>query len=46
MEKCDQVVNEMAKFLKDIFKKKQFNKKISRMKKSIDKHFIFISKDE
>jgi hypothetical protein len=46
MEKCDQVVNEMAKFLKDISKKKQFNKKISRMKKSIDKHFIFISKDE
>ena len=46
MEKCDQVVNEMAKFLKDISKKKQFNKKISRMKKSIDKHFIFISKNE
>jgi len=45
MEKCNTFVNEMAKFLKDKTEEKQFNKKISRMKKQDDKYFIYISKD-
>lgn len=46
MEKCNDFVNEMAKFLKDKNDEKIINNKISRMKNKNNKHFIYIFKNE
>jgi phage anti-repressor protein len=45
MEKCNEFVNEMSKLLIDKIKKKQVHTNISRMKNNINKHFIYIFKN-
>ena len=43
---CNEFVNNMAIKLQDKNENKLFKKTISRMKKKIDKYFIYVSKDE
>jgi phage anti-repressor protein len=45
MSECNDFVNKMAFKLKDKDEKKKFKSKISRMKKKIDKYFIYLSKN-
>ena len=46
MSECNDVVSNMAIKLQDKNEKKDFKLKISRMKKKLDKYFIFISKND
>jgi hypothetical protein len=45
MSDCNEFVNKMAYKLQDKNEKKKLKSHISRMKKKIDKYFIYISKD-
>ncbi len=46
MSDCNDFTNKMASKLKDTAAKKDFKTKISRMKKKLDKYFIYLAKDE
>jgi phage anti-repressor protein len=46
MSDCNDFVNNMAIKLQNKLDKKKFNSNISRMKKRIDKYFIYISKND
>jgi phage anti-repressor protein len=46
MTNCNDFVNKMAFKLSDKTEKKKFKTKISRMKKKLDKYFIYISKTD
>ena len=45
MSDCNDFINQMAKKLENKLNKKDFNVKISRMKKKTDKYFIYMSKN-
>lgn len=45
MSDCNDFVSNMAIKLRDKIEKKEFKSKISRMKKKLDKYFIYISKN-
>jgi phage anti-repressor protein len=46
MSDCNDFINQMASKLQSKLEKKDFNNKISRMKKREDKYFIYLSKNE
>ena len=45
MVECNDFVNKMNNYLENTIAKKDFKNKISRMKKKLDKYYIYISKD-
>lgn len=44
MSDCDQFINKMTSKLTDNTEKNKFKKHISRMKKKLDKYFIYVDK--
>lgn len=46
MEECNDFTKKLASFLADKKEKARIKKNISRMKKKLDKYFLFVSKND